>query len=31
MRNPGRFMLGVLAVALRQPGGAQVIPFKRAL
>ena len=31
MRNLGRCILGVLAVALRQPGGAQVIPFKRAL
>jgi len=31
MRNLGRYILGVLAVALRQPGGAQVIPFKRAL
>jgi len=31
MRNLGRCNLGVLAVALRQPGGAQAIPFKRAL
>jgi len=31
MRNMGRCTLGVLAVALRQPGGAQVIPFKPAL
>jgi len=31
MRNLGRCILGVLAVALRQPGGAQVIPFKRTL
>jgi len=31
MRNLGRCMLGFLAVALRQPGGAQAIPFKRAL
>jgi len=31
MRNLGRCILGFLAVALRQPGGAQVIPFKRAL
>jgi len=31
MRNLGCCILGVLAVALRQPGGAQVIPFKRAL
>jgi len=31
MRNLGRFILGVLAVAHRQPGGAQVIPFKPAL
>jgi len=31
MRNLGRCRLGVLAVVLRQPGGAQVIPFKRAL
>ena len=31
MRNLGSCILGVLAVALRQPGGAQVIPFKRAL
>jgi len=30
-RNLGRCILGVLAVALRQPGGAQAIPFKRAL
>jgi len=26
--NLGRCILGVLAVALHQPGGAQVIPFK---
>jgi len=31
MRNLGPCILGVLAVALRQPGGALVIPFKRAL
>jgi len=31
MRNLGRCIVGVLAVALDQPGGAQVIPFKRAL
>jgi len=31
MRNQGRCILGVLAVALRQPGGAQARPFKRAL
>jgi len=31
MRNLGRCILGVLAVALRQPGGVQAIPFKRAL
>jgi len=31
MRNLGRCILGLLAVALRQPGGAQVIPFKCAL
>jgi len=31
MRNLGCCILGVLAVALRQPGGAQVIPFKCAL
>jgi len=31
MRNLGWCILGVLAVALRQPGGAQVIPFKSAL
>jgi len=31
MRNLGRCILGGLAVALRQPGGAQAIPFKRAL
>jgi len=30
MRNLGRCILGVLAVALRQPGGGQAIPFKRA-
>jgi len=27
----GRCILGVLPVALRQPGGAQAIPFKHAL
>ena len=31
MRNLGHCSLGVLPVALRQPGDAQVIPFKRAL
>jgi len=31
MRNLGRCILGVLAVALHQAGGAQAIPFKRAL
>ena len=31
MRNVGHCILGVLAVALRQPGGAQAIPFKSAL
>jgi len=31
MSNVGRCILGVLAVALRQPGGAQVISFKHAL
>jgi len=31
MGNLGRCLLGVRAVALRQPGGAQAIPFKRAL
>ena len=31
MRNLGRSLVGVLAVALRQPGGTPVIPFKRAL
>jgi len=31
IRNLGRFIQGVLAVALRQPGGAQPIPFKCAL
>jgi len=31
MRNLGCCILRVLAVALRQPGGAQAIPFKRAL
>jgi len=31
MRNLGHCILGVLAVALRQPGGAQAIPSKRAL
>jgi len=30
MRNLGRGMLGVLAVALRQPQSSQVIPFKHA-
>jgi len=30
MRNLGRCILGVLTVALGQPGGAQAIPFKRA-
>jgi len=30
MRNLGRCILRVLAVALRQLGGAQAIPFKRA-
>jgi len=30
-RNLERCILGVLAVALRQPRGAQAIPFKRAL
>jgi len=29
MRNLGQCVLGVLAVALRQPGSAQLIPFKR--
>ena len=31
MRNLGRCILGVLAVALRQPQSSQVIPFKHAL
>jgi len=31
MRNLGRCILGVVALALCQPGGAQVIPFKCAL
>ena len=31
MRNLGRCLLGVLAVALRQSDSTQVIPFKRAL
>jgi len=31
MRNLGRYVLGVLAVALLQPWSAQLIPFKRAL
>jgi len=31
MRNQERCIQGVLAVALHQPGGAQAIPFKRAL
>ena len=31
MRNLGRCILGVLTVALHQPGGAQAIPFKLAL
>jgi len=31
MRKLGRCILGVLAVALRQPAGAHAIPFKRAL
>ena len=31
MRNLGRFLLEVLAVALRQPDSTQVISFKRAL
>jgi len=31
MRNLGRCILGVLAVALRHPGGAQAIAFKHAL
>jgi len=31
MRNLRGCILGVLAVALRQPGGAQAIPFKHAL
>jgi len=31
MRTLGRGILGVLAISLRQPGGAQAIPFKCAL
>ena len=31
MRNRGCCLLGVLAVALRQPDSTQLIPFKRAL
>jgi len=31
MRNLGRCVLGVLAVVLRQPGSAQLIPFKSPL
>ena len=31
MRNLGRCLLGVLAVAVRQPDSRQVIPFKHAL
>ena len=31
MRNLGLCILGVLALAPRHPGGAQAIPFKRAL
>jgi len=31
MRKLGRCVLGVLPVVLRQPGSAQLIPFKRAL
>jgi len=31
MRNLGRCLVGVLAVALRQPNSQQVIPFKHAL
>ena len=31
MRNLGRCILGVFAVALRQPQSSQVIPFKHAL
>jgi len=31
MRNLWQCVLGVLAVALRRPGSAQLIPFKRAL
>jgi len=31
MRNLGRWILGVLTVALCQPGGAQVIPCKHTL
>ena len=31
MRNLGRCLLGVLAVALKQPDSAQALPFKRAL
>jgi len=31
MRNMERSILGVLAVALRHPGGAEAIPFKHAV
>jgi len=31
MRNLGCGIFGVLAVSVRNPGGAQVIPFKSAL
>jgi len=31
MRNLGRCVLGVLAIAMRQPGSTQLIPFKLAL
>jgi len=31
MRNLGRCVLGVLGVAVHQPGSAQLIPFKQAL
>ena len=31
MRNLGRFLLGVLAVALRRPDSTQVQPFRCAL
>jgi len=30
MRNLGRCIMGVLAMALRQPGSAQIIPIKHA-